>query len=174
MFYTPFPPDNFLQAWFWRSAYKLWTRLMNRFGRRSLRSDGFVVETISEQDLHKEDERDILSALLFLIEAAQESDDPRIASRAVRHAERIAIARRHRTGLDWVRELPEKLPYVEVVTVTCDASAIMASAEAIGAALSAKAARDAALKDAALKKAKRKAPRKSNEKYQHPQTAPRV
>jgi hypothetical protein len=112
LFYQGTYFDNFLQRWFWRAAYAIWTRLMNRFGRQSLRAAGFVLESIAEAELRKDDEKLILSALLFLAEVAQESDEMRIRNRAVRHAAGIAAAREHRTGLNWVRELPEKLPYI--------------------------------------------------------------
>lgn len=108
LFYQPNYGDNFLQRWFWRFAYALWTRLMNRFGQQSLKAAGFVFESIAAAELRIEDEKRILSTLLFLTEVAQESDEVRIADRAVRYAAGIAAARQHRCGMDWIRELPDK------------------------------------------------------------------
>lgn len=83
---------------------------MLRFGHFSLEARGFLIESHESALLREQDELVLLSALVFLLEAAEESDDPRITIRAAEHLRGAALARLHRCGMNCVRELPRRVP----------------------------------------------------------------
>lgn len=90
----------------WRVARRLFSQMMDRFGRHILIARGFVWQDWSDRKLAESDERAVLTALLFALEVLEESGDPRVATRAHLHLEAVARARLHRRRMDWIRELP--------------------------------------------------------------------
>jgi hypothetical protein len=118
--------DGFLRRWFWRAAEQLWTEAMYRFGQQQLLARGFVLTSYAEQQLARDDERAILTALVFVLEILDRADIPMsdgsefaIGRRAKQHLDLVALARLHRSKMDYVRELPRTVLSIEEQEAKC-------------------------------------------------------